>query len=111
MLLGKCYWRNEFICEANKFLAAKLDQDFVILVKKQTVLWTIDSKFVHQGSDLRRERKIGRCQAFIADDHTQFVQDLGFVAPPEKRASKTIRNHLRRITTQKFCNLGDTVTD
>ena len=46
MLLGKQHRRNERVSVALVFLAAKLDQNFVVLIEDETVLRAIDAKLV-----------------------------------------------------------------
>src|SRR6266478_3882454 len=97
MLLRELCRGDEYIGVALELLAAKPDQDFMVLVKNQAVLRTVDAKLVDRRPQLGRKSEVSRCSLFLADDDSQFIHDLAFVYLLQDRADKPVRDHVRRI--------------
>ncbi len=90
MLLRKERRGNEFVSIALEFPPAKPDQDLVILVKDQAVFRAIDPELVHGRAHLGGEREIGRGPLVLADQDSEFINDLRFIDAFEQRAPKAV---------------------
>ena len=101
MLLGKQHRGNEVVGITLELRAPKPEQDFVILVKNQTVLRAVDSKLVERRPHLGRESEIGRGPLLFGDDDSQFIHDLSFAYALEKRAHKAVGDHLRIVSASE----------
>src|SRR5258706_346459 len=91
--------------------ASQLDQSLVILVQQKAISRAVNAELMERRAHLRGKSEIRRGAIFLGDDHPELIDDLLLAFSPQGGAHETVRNHLRKISSQKLRNSRNTVTD
>src|SRR5215831_1510990 len=83
----------------------------MIGIQDESVVRAVDSALVERRSNLRREREVGRRPFILADDDPQLIDNIRLTDPLEKRACKSMRDHMRRVGGEELRNSGNSVAD
>src|SRR5437879_1655094 len=111
VLLGEANRRDKFLSVADIPLPAKPDEGLLIMIQNQPIRLPIYTELMESRPHLRRKGKIGGGTFFVADDHSQFIDNFAFAPALESRTGESASDHMGRVTGQELRDPSDAMAD